>query len=231
MRKNILAVGIVLFTLSLIFGISFPDGLAFTLPISILNIILGLVTKATPGLEPQAETSKARLVVDRVVVRGNIYQLVLLDSKLILKRLSSVLVTAGLALVLAIVGLEFLFIVGALMGGITGFSLQEYLTQRSRNRIRTQMQLTHAEKNDIEVAYDDLLEARFQRSRIYLITETRTRVLSFPRGYAKRLEPTLETIFGSKFTTEESVAGFEASEKEGEERSHAGRDRSKLSSS
>lgn len=231
MRKNILTVGIVLFILSLLFGISFPDGLAFTLPISVLNIILGLVTKAAPGVELQSETSNVRLLVDRVVVRGNIYQLVLLDSKLILKRLSSVLVTAGLALVFAVAGLEFLFIIGALMGGITGFSLQEYLTQRSRDKIATQMRLNHAEKNDIEVTYDDLIEVGFRRSRIYLISETRTRVLSFPRSYAARLQPMLETIFGSKFTTEDSVAGLESPEKEGEERGHTGRDGGKLSGS
>ncbi|TMI33298.1 hypothetical protein E6H27_03735, partial [Candidatus Bathyarchaeota archaeon] len=130
MRKNILVAGITLLALALLFGVSDSTGLFFSIPISILNIVLGLVTRAPPGLEIQPESASIRLVIDRGVVRASIYQLVFLNSKLILKRLSSVMVTVILAFVLAVAGLEFLFIVGALMGGITGFSLQEFLTQR-----------------------------------------------------------------------------------------------------
>src|SRR6266704_3791816 len=167
MRKNILATGVILLAVAILFGISFPIGLLFSIPLAVMNIILGLVTKAPSGVEvqPQFDT---RLVVDKGVVRGSIYQLVFLDSKLILKRLSSVSVTVILALVLAVVGLGFLFIVGAFMGGITGFSLQEYLTQRMRNKIGSEMQLTSVGKSDIEIEYDDILEVRLVKSRLYL---------------------------------------------------------------
>src|SRR5437667_9960582 len=169
MRKNILAAGITLLALALLFGVSYPDGLLFSIPISLLNIILGLVTRTPPGLEIQPESANIRLVIDRGVVRASIYQLVFLNSKLVLKRLSSVMVTVVLAFVLAVVGLAFLFIVGALMGGITELSLQEFLTQRMRNKIGSEMELTSVEKGDIEIEYDDRLEVRLVKSRLYLI--------------------------------------------------------------
>ena len=226
MRKNILATGVILLAVAILFGISFPIGLLFSVPLAVLNIILGLVTKAPSGVEvqPQFDT---RLVVDKGVVRGSIYQLVFLDSKLILKRLSSVSVTVILALVLAVVGLGFLFIVGAFMGGITGFSLQEYLTQRMRNKIKGE-QLTSVGKNDIEIGYADLSEIRLGKSRLYLLSESNSFMASLPRGYSGKIRPILAKIFGSKSTTEESVRATEAAEKENEKSQHSRGDRSKF---
>src|SRR5437867_9802792 len=228
MRKNILAAGVTLLGLALVFGVSYPTGLRFSIPRSSLNIILGLVTKTPPGLEIQPESANIKLVIDRGVVRAGIYQLVFLNSKLILKRLSSVTVTVILAFVLAIVGLEVLGIVGALMGGITGFSLQEFLTQRMRNKMRSEMQLTSVGKIDIEIMYDHLLEVRLVKSRLYLITETSSLSASLPRGYSRKMKPVLENIFESRFTTEESVRAAETAEKENEKSQHSRGDRGKF---
>ena len=214
--------------LALLFGVSDSTGLFFSIPISILNIILGLVTRAPPGLEIQPESARIKLVIDRGVVGASIYQLVFLNSKLILKRLSSVMVTVILAFVLAVVGLESLFIVGALMGGISGFSLQEFLTQRIRNKIGSEMELTSVGKNDIEIEYGDILEVRLVKSRLYLIAGIKSLSASFPRGYARKIEPMLTNIFESKFTTEESIRAAEAAEKENEKRQHPGGDRGKF---
>jgi hypothetical protein len=229
MRKNILAAGITLLALALLFGVSYPTGLLFSLPISILNIILGLITRTPPGFEIQPESANIRLVIDRGVVRASIYQLVFLNSKLILKRLSSVTVTVILAFVLAVVGLEVLGIVGALMGGITGFSLQEFLTQRMRNKMGSELLLTSVGRGDLQIEYDDLLEVRLVKSRLYLITETSSLSASFPRGYSRKIKPMLANIFESKFTTEESIRAVEAAEKENEKRQHSRGDRGKLS--
>src|SRR5467141_4369318 len=213
MRKNILVVGVALLALAVLFGVSYPPSFLFIvlfgIPISVLNIILGLITRTPPGLELQPESANIRLVVDRGVVRASIYQLVFLNSKLILKRLSSVTVTVILAFVLAVVGLEVLGIVGALMGGITGFSLQEFLTQRMRNKIGSEMQLTTVGESDIEIAYNDLSDVRLVKSRLYLITHSNSLSTSFPRGYSRKIEPMLANIFESKFTTEESVRAAE----------------------
>ena len=229
MRKNILVAGITLLALALLFGVSYPAGLLFSVPISVLNIILGLITRTPSGFEIQPESNNIRLVIDRGVVRASIYQLVFLNSKLIFKRLSSVMVTVILAFILAVVGLEVLGIVGALMGGITGFSLQEFLTQRIRNKIGTEMQLTSLGKNDIEIDYNDLLEVRLAKSRLYLISENNTLSASFPKGYSRKIKPMLADLFETKFTDEESLRAAEAAEKENKKRKHPRGDRGKLS--
>jgi len=229
MRKNILVTGVTLLALGLLFGVSYPAGLLFSIPISVLNIIIGLVTRTPPGLEIQPESNNFRLLIDRGVVRASIYQLVFLNSKLILKRLSSVMVTVILAFILAVVGLEVLGIVGALMGGITGFSLQEFLTQRIRNKIGTEMQLTSLGKNDIEIDYNDLLEVRLAKSRLYLVSENNTISASFPRGYSRKIKPMLASLFQTKFTDGESLRAAEAAEKENEKRHHSRSDRGKFS--
>src|SRR5467141_1888242 len=229
MRKNILAAGITLLALALLFGVSYPEGLLFSIPLSILNIILGLVTRTPPGLEIQPGSANIRLIIDRGVVRASIYQLVFLNSKLILKRLTSVMITVILAFVLAVVGFEVLGIIGALMGGITGFSLQEFLTQRMRNKIGTEMQLTSLGKNDIEIDYNDLLEVRLVKSRLYLISENGSLSASFPRGYSGKIKPLLRGLFETKFTDEESLRAAEAAEKEDEKGQHSSGDRGKFS--
>jgi len=228
MRKNILAAGVTLLAVALLFGVSYPTGLLFSIPISILNIILGLVTKTPPGLEIQPESANIKLVIDRGVVRAGIYQLVFLNSKLILKRLSSVMVTVILAFVLDVVGLTSLFIVGALMGGITGFSLQEFLTQRMRNKIGSEMELTSVGKSDIEIEYDDILEVRLVKSRLYLTAGNKSLSASFPRGYSRKMKPVLENIFESRFTTEESIRAAQTAEKENEKSQHSRGDRGKF---
>src|SRR5256712_14115934 len=136
MRKNILAGGVTLLAVAIIFGLSYPDGLLFSLPLAVLNIILGLVTKAPPGLEVQPRTGGIRLVIDRGVVRASIYQLVFTDFKLVLKRLSSANVTIILPLMLAVLGFLFLFIIGAWFGGITGFFFKSFLPRGCEKRFR-----------------------------------------------------------------------------------------------
>src|SRR2546422_1522431 len=229
MRKNILAGGVTLLAVAIIFGLSYPDGLLFSLPLAVLNIILGLVTKAPPGFEVQPRTGGIRLVIDRGVVRASIYQLVFTDFKLVLKRLSSANVTIILPLMLAVLGFLFLFIIGALIGGITGFSLQEFLTQRMRNKVENEAALTVIGPGDIEVRYDDLSEIRLAKNRLFLLSETNSFAASLPRRYSGRISPVLAKIFGSKFRTEESLGAAEAAEKEDEKRQHPRSDRGKFS--
>lgn len=211
MRRNILAAGVILLAVALLFGLSDPFEMLFTVPVSILNIVLGLIIRAPPRLDLQPETSSVRLIIDRGVVRASVYQIVFLDSKLIMKRLSSVTVTVVLALLLTLVGLALLFIIGAIMGGITGFSLQEYLTQRARDRIGTGSRLTQTEKNDIEINMADIQRVKLVRNRLYLTTERTTLVASFPRGYSAKLQQPIEKLFGSKLATEDSIRTAKAS--------------------
>jgi len=213
MRRNILIAGAALLALGLVTAASSPTTLIVTLPAAVVNIILGLGTRASPGLKTQPESGKIRLVIDRGVVRATIYQVVFLDSKLILKRLSSASVTIILPLVLAILGFEILFILGALMGGITGFSFQEFLTQRKRNKIESEMQPSSVGMGDIEIAYTDLLEVKLAKSRLYLVKDTYLLSVGFPGRFSQEMRPILANIFKSKFKTTESVRTAEVSEK------------------
>jgi len=226
MRKNILTAGVALFVLALLFGESYTIGLFFSVPISILNIVLGLVTRTPPGLNLEPESSQIRLVIDRAVSRGSIYQLVFTNSKLIFKRLSSVMVTVVLAFVLAIAGFAALFIVGALMGGVTGFSLQEFLTQRTRNKIGNGALLTTKTQRDIQIEYNELTEVKLVRNRLYLFRKEAVNTASFPSRYSKRVRPLLSSIFTSKFSdNEKSLGAAETSKKENEKGEHPSGDR------
>jgi|SRR5713101_4333166 len=229
MRKNILAAGVTLLAVAIIFGLTYPDGLLFSLPLAVLNIILGLVTRKPSGLGVQPQSGGIRLVIDRGVVRASIYQLVFTDSKLVLKRLSSANVTIILPLMLAVLGFLFLFIIGALIGGITGFSLQEFLTQRMRNKVENEAALTTVGPGDIEIRYDDLSEIRLAKNRLFLLSETNSFAASLPRRYSGRISPVLAKTFGSKFRAEESLSAAEAAEKEDEKRQHPRSDRGKFS--
>jgi hypothetical protein len=205
MRKSILASGLALLALALILGISYPIGLLFSVPIASLNIILGLTTKKSGGLKIQQGLGGVRMVIDRGVVRASIYQLVFLETRLILKRLTSAMVTVILALVLAILGLEILWILGAIMGGVTGFSLQESLTQRMRNKIEDGKMFVSVEPKDMEIDYADVVDVRLVKSRLYLTTKSGTIAASFPRGYSQKMRPVLADLFKSKFAIDGSV--------------------------
>jgi len=202
MRKNILYSGFALLILALVFGAPNAIGLLFGLPISGLNIILGGVTRQSRGFEVQPESGEIKLLVDRGVVGASIYQFVFTNSKLVMKRLASIMVTVLLALILAVLGLEFFAIIGAVMGGITGYSLQEFLTQRVRNKIESGNTLTSTGGKDTEIDYADLVDVRLVKSRLYLTTESRTIVASFPRKHSQKMRPVLSNIFRSKFVAE-----------------------------
>ena len=91
------------------------------------------------------------------------------------------------------------------------------------------MQLTSLGKNDIEIDYNDLLEVRLVKSRLYLISENGSLTANFPRGYSRKIRPMLADLFETKFTDEESLRAAEAAEKENEKRQHSRSDRGKFS--
>ncbi len=209
MRKNILAAGFTFLALAILFAFYNPLGLLFGFPISLLNILLGLITRSTTGVEVQPGPSEIRLIVSRAVMRASIYQIVFLRSRLVFKRLSSVMVTVVLALVLAVVGLELLGVIGALMGGITGFSLQEFFTQRTRNAIASQTGMTSIGKNDIGIDYKNLSEVRLARNRLYLLQDDGSLIASLPKKYSRRMSVALIDILGAKFVSGNSVGPVE----------------------
>ena len=178
----------------------------FTVPIGLLNIFLGGITPKSPGITLPAEPSSSiRLVVDKGVVGSNTYELVFLGGKLILKRLSSAALTIVTPLILTIGG--FLIasnLIGAIIGGMTGISLQEYLTQSRRDRIKAADQLATTSPRDLEVRYDQLEKIEVTRSRVYLFLKDRVIRVNISRRYSKRISPILESILSSKYQSEDT---------------------------
>ncbi len=206
MRINLVSAGAVIvivgYFLDLLGFLSF----LITIPVGLINIFLGGITPKRPGVTLQAgPSSPIRLVVDKGVVGSNTYELVFLGGKLILKRLSSASLTIVTPLVLTIGG--FLIVnslIGAIIGGMTGISLQEYLTQRRRDKITATERLATTGTRDLEVRYDQLEKVEVTRSRIYLFLKDRVIRINISRRYSKRIAPVLETILSSKYQLDDT---------------------------
>src|SRR6266571_959328 len=110
LRTSIVLVGfgIILFGLLLWIGIGFP--IELTGIIGLFNIIIGIITPRTTGLELQPEQmGPVKLVVDLARSKSTIYELFFTDSKLVMKKLTS-------ATVITVVALLF-FLIGGIMVG------------------------------------------------------------------------------------------------------------------
>jgi len=148
---------------------------------------LGLITPNAPGitLDPLPPTV-AKLIVDKAVILANIYQLVFLDTKLIAKRLTSRWITVGIGVTLAVLG--------GLAGGLTGFSVEEFLAQRKRDKIDKENSLTTVFAGDIEIPYERMQQVRLTRMNLSTVANGRVYTWSFPGDYAYRISLRLRGI-------------------------------------
>ena len=144
MRASVIGIGlfIILFGFLLSLGIGYP--IEIFLIIGFINIIFGFMTPKSPGLLFQPETaSPVKLIVDKARSKTGTYQLVFADNRLIMKKLAS---TTG------VVAVAFLFaIIGGMVGALTGYSLQEYLVERRRNKIRQENTLVSITNGDVGI--------------------------------------------------------------------------------
>ncbi len=205
MRTNILLIGAVISAAGFLLLLYTTSAGYFTAPAGIANIILGFATGKSKGVTTSQSLSNGpRVLVDRGIVRTSIYQLALFDHKLVLKKLASANVTIIMAILLFLVGmfLEGGGLIGGLSGGLTGYSLQEYVTQRNRDRIRKRNALTALGPSDLEFNYDDLEKVRLRGSSMLLFTKTGAVRVSLSRGYAAKMRPVLETLLGEKYEAE-----------------------------
>ena len=177
----------------------------FTAPAGLLNIILGLTTPRSLGVTvPESNPNSAKLLLDKGVLKASIYQLAFFDTKLTMKKLSSVNVTVILALALFLVGMLSDGLIGGLSGGLTGYSIQEHLTQKNRDRIRKQNMASTVGRGDLEFGYDDLDKVHLRSSSLQLFFQKGIVRVSLPRGYAKKMGASLESIFPDKYEAEPS---------------------------
>lgn len=208
MRKNILIIGVVVTAAGVVELLSFRGAGYFTTPAGVVNILLGYATGKSSGVTVGEGTQNSpRLLVDRAVLRNGIYQLALFDDKLTLKKLASTRVTLLLAVGLFLVGLFFEGggLIGGLSGGLTGYSLQEYMAQKQRNRIRRMNTAGNAGPGDVEFVYDKVEKVHVRRSSILVYAQggiVGIVRISLPRGYVNRVKPVLESVLEEKYEEE-----------------------------
>ncbi len=176
-------------------------------------IVLGLQISRPAGVTVNGGQSKpARMLVDRAVLGASIYQIVFLDTSLILKRLASSRTTILSVLILALGGL---FVdngfLGALAGGVGGYAVQEYSTQRNRRRNLKNNTLTTLGPGDLQIPYDDLKEVSLRKNKLLLGSKGGLARISLPKRYASEMGPKLQAIFQGKYKGEGSLHPAEAS--------------------
>ena len=204
MRVGIIVSGIVILgvgVLYLLYSSSNPDYFqvaVFALPFGCLNLGFGILTAKGGGVSiPFNARDPAKMVVDKGVIGSTVYLMVFSDKKLVLKRLTSGSVTVLAVVVLAVVGLLFAYFIGAAIGGITAFSLQEFLTQRRRDATKMGNPLSASGKGDLEFAYADLERVQLTKSRLRLHLRNGIMGIVISRRYPEKMRPIIEGLISS----------------------------------
>jgi len=181
MRATMFVIGVAISAWGLflwrVFG--YPIWLAGT--IGLFNIILGAITPKSRKVDFQPETSGAvKLVVDKVILRlGRLrftfYELVFLDNKLVMKKLTS------MGIIFLATGVS--FAVGGFFGGLTGLSVWEFLDQRKRDRIRDRNEFTSVARGDREVPYESMSQVQLDGESLKMVVGGRPLVLRMAPEY------------------------------------------------
>ena len=200
MRINLIVAGAVILALGYLVSLpGDPYFLIVVISVGIANILLGAITVRNQGVtQPEDPSAPMKLYVDKGVVGSNTYELVFLKEKLILKKINSLSLTLLVPLILTIGGFYFFFILGAAMFGLTGVSLQEFVTQRRRDRISKENRLTTADPGDLEVSYGDIEKIQISKSRLYVFLSDRMLRINISRAYSKKIRPLLGQVISSK---------------------------------
>ena len=159
------------------------------------DIVIGALIPRTVGVfVPDDQRGPLRLLLDKGVVRTSIYTVAFSDSKLVLRKLGSANITVAIALVLALSGAVVGGYFGIIVGGITAFSLQEFVTQRRRENVKKQNILDPLGKSDISYSYDELEQFQLLGNRILLYFKDRIVRIAISRKYSRIIEPVLQRI-------------------------------------
>jgi len=149
--------------------------------IGLFNIILGAITPKSRKVDLQPEPSGVvKLVVDKVILRlGRLrftfYELVFLDNKLVMKKLTS------MGIIFLATGVS--FAVGGFFGGLTGLSVWEFLDQRKRDRIRDRNEFTSVARGDREVPYESMSQVQLDGESLKMVVGGRPLVLRMAPEY------------------------------------------------
>jgi hypothetical protein len=197
----ILAFGILLFNSEIVASV-------FGLALGGLNMFIGISTPKSAGITVPAErTGPLKLSLDKGVIRTNIYALAFSEKKLVLRKLSSASLTVATALVLALLGAVLAGPVGIVVGGITAFSLQEFVTQRRRDEINRGNLLDASDDRDLEFQYDEIEHFELLGNRIQLYVKDRIVRIAISRRSSRILGPMLEKIIPAKIRSSLAPSG------------------------
>ena len=180
------------------------NGLVAT-ALGLFDVALGMMMPVPSRVSSQPENgSTARVLVDRGVYRTSVYQLAFFDHKLVMKRLATSRTTVLLGLILTLVGAVLVGnpLVGAADGGLTGYVLQEFITQKRRERILNGKLLKTAGSGDVELFYAKVNDVQVVGHRMLVSVADQVYRISFPRGYTSVLRPALEKMIPTLYSAE-----------------------------
>ena len=198
MRINILIPGALILALSILLLFSEIVASFFGFALGGLNIVIGMLTRKAVGIViPADQLGPLKLSLDKGVIRTNIYTIAFSDKKLVLRKLSSANLTVATALILALLGAALAGPFGIIVGGITAFSLQEFVTQRRRNEIKKNL-LDPSGHGDLEFPYDELEQVQLLGNRIQLRLKDRIVRIAVSRKYSRIIGPVLEKTIPAK---------------------------------
>src|SRR5467141_4974033 len=168
-----MAGGLIL-SVSVLLGNSEVAASIFGFALGSLNILIGVLTARAVGIEiPADQADPVNLSIDKGVIRTNIYAIGFSEKKMVLRKLSSANLTVVAALILAVLGAVVAGPFGIIVGGITAFSLQEFVTQRRRDEIKRGNILDPLGGKDLEFLYDELDHIQLLKNRIQLYLKDR----------------------------------------------------------
>jgi len=198
LRINILIAGGLILAVSILLLASEIVASLFGFALGGLNMVIGILTRKAVGIViPADQLGPLKLSLDKGVIRTNIYMIAFSDKKLVLRKLSSANLTVATALILALLGAALAGPFGIIMGGITAFSLQEFVTQRRRNEIKKNL-LDPSGHGDLEFPYDELEQVQLLGNRIQLRLKDRIVRIAVSRKYLRIMGPVLEKTIPAK---------------------------------
>jgi len=221
MRISMLISGIVILLVSFLLlslALASPDyvlSAIFGFTMAGVNLLFGMVTRKSSGVRvAESSGNPVKLLVDKAVIGPSIYLMAFSDKKLVLKRLTSARITLFIVLILAVLGSAIVMILGAAIGGLTAFSVQEFVTQRRRNLVERENVLDGSQRGDLELQYSDIEKVELGRNRLRLFFSDKIVRIVISRRYPAKMRPALIQILGSIETDEASASTGKRSEKE-----------------
>jgi hypothetical protein len=199
MRINILMAGGLILAVSVLLVNSEIAASIFGFGLGSLNVLIGVLTPRAVGIAiPADHAGPLNLSIDKGVVRTNIYAIGFSEKKMVLRKLSSANLTVVAALILAVLGAVVAGPFGIIVGGITAFSLQEFVTQRRRDEVRRENILDSSADSDLEFSYDEIEHLQLLGNRIRVYLKDRVVRIAISRRSARILGPMLEKIIPPK---------------------------------